>query len=144
MHELALLIAAGIASGTPLLLAGLGLLLNERAGVVNLGAEGLMLIAAVTGFGLAFYTGQTWLALLGGAEAAALFSALLRWMVVYLNTNQYASGLALSLFGAGISAFVGAPWSEKSLRSIKQKGYLFWLICPSWDLLCFNSIRWSI
>ncbi|MFM7659290.1 MAG: ABC transporter permease [Betaproteobacteria bacterium] len=116
MHELALMIAAGIASGTPLLLAGLGLLLNERAGVVNLGAEGLMLIAAVAGFGIAFYTGQTWLALLGGALAAAVFSALLAWMVVYLNTNQYASGLALSLFGAGISAFVGAALVGKKLE----------------------------
>ena len=122
MHELALLIAAGIASGTPLLLAGLGLLLNERAGVVNLGAEGLMLIAAVTGFGLAFYTGQTWLALLGGAAAAALFSALLGWMVVYLNTNQYASGLALSLFGAGISAFVGAALVGKKLEINQNQG----------------------
>jgi len=125
MHELALLIAAGIASGTPLLLAGLGLLLNERAGVVNLGAEGLMLIAAVTGFGLAFYTGQTWLALLGGATAAALFSALLGWMVVYLNTNQYASGLALSLLGAGISAFVGAALVGKKLEINQTEGLSF-------------------
>ena len=58
MNEVALLLAATIASGTPLVLAGLGLLLNERAGVLNLGAEGMMLVAAIAGFATAYATGS--------------------------------------------------------------------------------------
>ena len=58
MDQIALLIAATLASGTPLALAGLGLLINEKAGVLNLGAEGIMLVAAIAGFAAAFNTGS--------------------------------------------------------------------------------------
>jgi general nucleoside transport system permease protein len=115
MNELALLLASTIASGTPLALAALGLIVNERAGVINLGAEGLMLIAAVSGFACAVGTGSTLLGLLAGALAAAALSAVLGAMVIWLNTNQYASGLAVSLFGAGFSAFVGVGYTQESL-----------------------------
>jgi simple sugar transport system permease protein len=115
MNELALLLAAAIASGTPLALAGLGLLLNERAGVLNLGAEGLMLMAAVTGFAVAFSTGSDALAFAAGAAAGAVAAAVFGWLVIWLNTNQYATGLALSLFGAGFSAFVGVGLVGKKL-----------------------------
>ena len=71
MNELALLVAATLAAGTPLALAGLGLLLNERAGVVNLGAEGMMAIAAVTGFAVAFHSGNDWVGFAAGAAAGA-------------------------------------------------------------------------
>jgi len=126
MNELALLVAAGMASGTPLLLAGLGLLINERAGVVNLGAEGLMLIAAVAGFAVGFVSANPVLALLAGALAAAGFAAVLGVLVIYLNTNPYASGLALSLFGTGFSAFVGAGLVGKKLDIGSSPG-LPWL-----------------
>ena len=115
MNELALLLAAAIASGTPVALAGLGLLLNERAGVLNLGAEGVMLMAAVTGFAVAFNTGSDTLAFAAGAGAGAVAAAVFGWLVIWLNTNQYATGLALSLFGAGLSAFVGAGLVGKKL-----------------------------
>jgi simple sugar transport system permease protein len=115
MNELALLLAATLAAGTPLAIAGLGLLINERAGVLNLGAEGMMLIAAVAGFAVAFHTGSDWLAFGAGAAAGALAAALFGWLVIWLNTNQYATGLALSLFGAGFSAFVGIPYVGKKL-----------------------------
>lgn len=122
MNEIALLLAAAIASGTPVALAGLGLLLNERAGVLNLGAEGLMLIAAVTGFAVAFNTGSDVLAFAAGAAAGAVAAAVFGWLVIWLNTNQYATGLALSLFGAGFSAFVGVGLVGKKLadRSISE------------------------
>jgi ABC-type uncharacterized transport system permease subunit len=115
MTELALLLAATLSAGTPLAIAGLGLVINERAGVLNLGSEGMMLIAAVAGFAVSFHTGNDWLAFAAGAVAGALAAALFGWLVIWLNTNQYATGLALSLFGAGFSAFVGIAYVGKKL-----------------------------
>jgi len=115
MTELLLLLGSSIDSGTPLLLAALGLILNERSGVINLGAEGLMLIAAITGFATALATGNDAVGLLAGALAAALFAALFGFLVIWLNANQYATGLALSLFGSGLSAFAGANYTQDSL-----------------------------
>jgi len=115
MNEIALLVAATIASGTPLALAGLGLLLNEKAGVLNLGAEGMMLVAAIAGFATAFTTGSDALAFAAGAGAGALMALAFGVLVIWLNTNQYATGLALSLFGAGFSAFVGLGFVGKKL-----------------------------
>ncbi len=115
MNELALLLAATLSAGTPLAIAGLGLLVNERAGVLNLGAEGMMLIAAVAGFAVAFHTGSDWLAFAAGAGAGAFAAALFGVLTIWLGTNQYATGLALSLFGGGFSAFVGIGYVGKKL-----------------------------
>jgi len=115
MNEFALLIAAALLAGTPLALAGLGLLINERAGVLNLGAEGMMLVAAVAGFAVAFTTGSDALAFLAGALAGGVLAAVFGWLVIWLNTNQYATGLALSLFGYGFSAFVGVAYVGQKL-----------------------------
>jgi simple sugar transport system permease protein len=115
MNEMALLIAATLASGTPLALAGLGLLLNEKAGILNLGAEGMMLVAAIAGFAIAFTTGSDVLAFAAGAAAGAAMALIFGLLVIWLNTNQYASGLALSLFGGGFSAFVGVAFVGKKL-----------------------------
>ena len=116
MNELAFLVADTLRAGTPLALAGLGLLLNERAGVLNLGANGIMLIAAVAGFGTALATGSEWTALVAGAGAGALVAVIFGWLVIWLNTNQYATGLAVSLFGSGFSAFVGIDLVGKKLE----------------------------
>ncbi len=115
MNEIALLIAAALVAGTPLALAGLGLLINERAGVLNLGAEGMMLVAAVTGFAVALNTGSDTLAFAAGALAGAVLAAGFGLLVIWLNTNQYATGLALSLFGYGFSAFVGVAYVGQKL-----------------------------
>jgi general nucleoside transport system permease protein len=115
MNEFALLIAATLNAGTPLAVAGLGLLINERAGVLNLGAEGMMLMAAVAGFAIAFHTQSDLLAMAGGAAMGAAFAALFGFLVIWLNTNQYATGLALSLLGTGLSAFVGTSYVGKKL-----------------------------
>ena len=115
MNEIALLIAASLSAGTPLALAGLGLLINEKVGVVNLGAEGMMLIAAVVGFATAFHTGSQSLAFLAGAMAGAFTAGLFGVLAIWLNTNQYATGLAVSRFGAGFSAFFGVSYVGKTL-----------------------------
>jgi len=115
MDAFALLLAATFNAGTVLALAGLGLLINERAGIVNLGAEGMMLVAAVAGFATAVATGNDWLAFGAGALAGAVLAAAFGGLVIWLNTNQYASGLALSLFGAGFSAFVGIGFVQAKI-----------------------------
>jgi len=122
MNELALLVAATLAAGTPLAIAGIGLLVNERAGVLNLGAEGLMLVAAVAGFATGLSTGSELAALGAGALAGALVAALYGWLVIWLNTNQYATGLAVSLFGSGFSAFVGLEYVGKKLEESQVGG----------------------
>ena len=126
MDSLALLLAATLNSGTVLAFAALGLLINERAGIVNLGAEGMMLVAAVAGYAAAFHTGSDWLGFAGGAAAGALLAAAFGVLVIWLNTNQYATGLALSLFGAGFSAFVGIRYTQAKLgeRSSFELPYL--------------------
>jgi ABC-type uncharacterized transport system permease subunit len=126
MELFALFIAATLNAGTVLAIAGLGLLINERAGIVNLGAEGLMLVAAVAGFATAVHTGSEWLAFGAGAAAGAALAAAFGLLVIWLNTNQYASGLALSLFGIGFSAFVGIRYTQEKLVP-PQHAPLSWL-----------------
>ena len=120
MEAFALLIAATLNAGTVLAIAGLGLLINEKAGIVNLGAEGMMLVAAVAGFATAVHTGNDWIAFAAGAGAGALLAAAFGVLVIWLNTNQYASGLALSLFGSGFSAFVGIRYTQEKLGERPQ------------------------
>lgn len=115
MESLALLLAATLNAGTVLAIAGLGLLINERSGIVNLGAEGIMLVAAIAGFATAVHSGSDLLAFAGGAASGALLAAAFGVLVIWLNTNQYATGLALALFGVGFSAFVGLPYTQATL-----------------------------
>jgi simple sugar transport system permease protein len=115
MESYALLIAATLNAGTVLALAALGLLINEKAGVVNLGAEGMMLCAAIAGFACVVHTGNDWLGFLAGMGAGALLAAVFGVLVIWLGTNQYATGLALSLFGVGFSAFVGIGYVQEKL-----------------------------
>ena len=115
MEAFSLLLAATLNAGTVLAFAALGLLINERAGIVNLGAEGMMLVAAVAGYATAVHTGSDWIAFAAGAGAGALLAAAFGVLVIWLNTNQYATGLALSLFGAGFSAFVGIRYTQEKL-----------------------------
>jgi general nucleoside transport system permease protein len=114
-ESLALLIAATLNAGTVVALASLGLLINERAGVLNLGAEGLMLVAALAGYAACVHSGSDWIGFGAGALAGAVLATIFGWLVIWLNTNQYATGLALSLFGAGLSAFAGIAYTQQRL-----------------------------
>jgi ABC-type uncharacterized transport system permease subunit len=115
MTEAVALIAATLLAGTPLLLAALGVVVCEKSGVVNLGIEGIMLVAAVAGFGAAHATGVPEAGFVAGAVAGALLALLFAALAIGLLTNQYATGLALALFGAGLSAFLGQPLQGESL-----------------------------
>ena len=109
------ILAATIAAGTPLVFAALGELVTEKAGVLNLGVEGMMLIGAIAGFATAVTTGNLWLGTVAGMAAGAAMSAIFAVLTLNLMANQVASGLALTLFGLGLSAFVGKPFEGVSL-----------------------------
>jgi simple sugar transport system permease protein len=104
-----------LSAGTVLAIAALGLLINEKAGIVNLGAEGMMLCAAIAGFATVVHTGSTWLGFAAGMAAGAFLAGVFGALVIWLNTNQYATGLALSLFGSGFSAFAGINYVQEKL-----------------------------
>ena len=112
MDSYALLLAATLNAGTVLALASLGLLINEKVGIVNLGAEGIMLCAAIAGFACVVHTGNDWLGFAAGIGAGAMLAGIFGVLVIWLNTNQYATGLALTLFGTGFSAFVGTAYVQ--------------------------------
>ena len=120
MESYALLIAATLNAGTVLALASLGLLINEKAGIVNLGAEGMMLCAAIAGFAAVVHTGSDLLGFAAGIGAGALLALIFGALVIWLNTNQYATGLAVSLFGAGFSAFVGVGYVQQQMPERQQ------------------------
>jgi simple sugar transport system permease protein len=115
MESYALLLAATLNPGTVLAIASLGLLINERVGIVNLGAEGMMLCAAIAGFATVVTTGSDIMGFVAGMGVGALLAAIFGVLVIWLNTNQYATGLALTLFGTGFSAFVGTNFVQAKI-----------------------------
>ncbi|WP_263263160.1 ABC transporter permease [Pseudomonas sp. RIT-PI-S] len=106
---------AMVRTGTPLLLVALGELICEKSGVLNLGQEGMMLFGAVVGFIAAYSTGNLWLGVLLAMVAGLLLSSLFALVALAFNANQVATGLALTIFGVGLSTFVGASWVGKPL-----------------------------
>ncbi|BCG27155.1 ABC transporter permease [Pseudomonas tohonis] len=110
---------AMVRCGTPLLLVALGELVCEKSGVLNLGQEGMMLFGAVVGFIAAIGTGNLWLGVLLAMAAGMLLSALFALVALGCNANQVATGLALTIFGIGLSSFVGAAWVGKPLQGFE-------------------------
>jgi general nucleoside transport system permease protein len=100
-------LASTAGAATPLVVASMGELVTERSGVLNLGLEGMMLVGAVTGFGVTLATGSMALGLLAAMAAGMLMALIFGFLVLTLQTNQVATGLALTLFGIGVSAFLG-------------------------------------
>jgi len=96
-----------IRSGTPLLLGTLGEIYAERSGVLNLGVEGMMVMGAVTGFGVTLATGNVWLGILAGALVGGLSALIHAFLSITLRANQVVSGLALTMFGLGMSGLIG-------------------------------------
>ena len=102
-----LLAASVLVAATPILLAAIGELVVEKAGVLNLGVEGMMIVGAVTGFIAAVETGSPAIGFLAGAAGAVLLSLVFGVLTQFLMSNQVATGLALTLFGLGLSALIG-------------------------------------
>ena len=105
-----LLLASLIVASTPILLAALGELVVERAGVLNLGVEGMMITGAITGFVAAVATGSPLLGFVGAALGGAALSALFAVLVLWFRSNQVATGLALTLFGIGLASMMGQSY----------------------------------
>jgi len=110
---------AMVRCGTPLLLVALGELVCEKSGVLNLGQEGMMLFGAVIGFIVAFSSGSLWLGVVLACLAGMLLASLFALVALGCNANQVATGLALSIFGVGLSAFVGSTWVGKPLAGFE-------------------------
>jgi simple sugar transport system permease protein len=119
MNEVAQIVVLTLAAGTPLGFAALGELVVEKSGVLNLGVEGMMLVGAVASFIVAARTHSPWLGVSAGALAAAALSLVFAVLALSLRANQVATGLALSLFGVGLSAFVGRPYMSVVIEGMK-------------------------
>jgi simple sugar transport system permease protein len=119
MEQVAGLLVLTLAAGTPLVFAALGELVTEKAGVLNLGVEGMMLVGAVAAFAVAATTKNPWLGVLAGMAAGAMVSQIFAVITLSLMANQVATGLALSLFGVGLSAFIGLDYVSVVIDGIK-------------------------
>lgn len=108
--DIPVLVAMLMVASTPILLAAIGELVAEKAGVLNLGVEGMMIIGAICGFAVAVQTGNPYLGMIGAAVGGALLSVIFAWLTLYLLSNQVATGLALTMFGLGLSALLGQSY----------------------------------
>jgi general nucleoside transport system permease protein len=157
MDQLAQLFVLTLAAGTPLVFAALGELVTEKSGVLNLGVEGMMLVGAVTSFIVAAATRSPWLGVAAGMGAGAALSLVFGMLTLSLMANQVASGLALSLFGVGLSAFLGLdyvsiviepinPLDVPGLSTLPVVGKLVFGHNPLvyLSLLLFAAIQWFL
>jgi ABC-type uncharacterized transport system permease subunit len=109
------LLSSAVVAAIPLMLAGLGELITEKSGVLNLGVEGMMLMGAVSGFAVTTVTGSPWLGLGAGIVAGLLLAALFGFLTLTMLANQVATGLSLTIFGIGLSAYLGKPYTSASI-----------------------------
>jgi len=111
-------LTGSIQSSTSVLYAALGEVIVERAGVINLGVEGSMLMGAVSGFMVTQQTGSAGLGIIVAALIAGLFNLILAYLVVTRKANQLASGLALMFCGLGLSALIGKPYVGQMINGL--------------------------
>src|SRR5262245_35210348 len=114
------LLSGAVLSGTPLLYATIAEVIGERAGIVNLGLEGVMLMGAVVGFVATVHLGSAAAGVLAGALAGALFNLIFAYLVVTRRANQLATGLALMFCGVGLSALVGSPYIGSQIAGLPE------------------------
>ena len=111
-------LSSAIFSGTSLLFTTLGEVIDERAGIVNLGLEGVLLVSASSGFAITSITGYPLLGILAAMLAGGLMNLILGYLVITRRANQLASGLALMFFGFGLSALIGKPYVGVKITSL--------------------------
>ncbi|WP_404378757.1 ABC transporter permease [Caenispirillum salinarum] len=136
-----------LGAATPLIFAAIGELVTEKSGVLNLGVEGMMLMGAVSAFAVSISTGSTTLGLLAAMGAGVLMALLFGLLTLTLLANQVACGLALTIFGIGLSSFVGKDYVGKPLDALPSVD-LGWLsdipvlgpVLFSQDLMVYAAI----
>jgi simple sugar transport system permease protein len=159
------LLGAMMRMATPIIFATLGEILSERAGVLNLGIEGIMLMGAMTGFLVSFSTGSVWLGVLAAAGVGMLLALLMAFLAVYLGLSQHVSGLGITLFATGLAMFIyrlyfGSPTVPPIVEPFKQVSlpllskipvigpglftqysltYLAWILIPLMSILLYKT-----
>lgn len=157
LDTLVAILVATLQAGTPLFFAALGELVVEKSGVLNLGIEGMMLVGSVTGFITAVSTGSVVLGICAAMLAGMVMAGLFGLLTLTLLANQVATGLALSIFGIGLSAFIGqdyvgeplaglAPLSIPGLSDLPVLGPLLFAHDPLIyaSLLLFGAVSWFL
>ncbi|MCF6248742.1 MAG: ABC transporter permease [Desulfobacula sp.] len=141
------ILVAAIAAGTPFVYAALGELITEKSGVLNLGVEGMMLVGAISGFIGMAKSGSLLVAVLCGMTAGALMALIFAVLTLTLMANQVASGLALTIFGVGLSAFLGLKYTSIALPGVPELHIPFLSDIPvvgrllfSHDILIYSSL----
>ena len=132
------LASAALAFAVPLLLAGIGECLVERAGVINIGVEGLMLVAALASVLLSYVTGSPWAGLVGGVAASVTLGALFGVITVYRNANQVVVGTAINILALGLTGvFFGAVTRALAAQGTSR---LVGVKLPDWPLPLLTSL----
>jgi simple sugar transport system permease protein len=119
MEILLPILAAAVRSGTPILYATLGEIITEKAGIMNLGLEGIMLMGALGGFWINHMGYSPWLGILFAFGVGALMGLVHAFLCVSLRTNQVVSGLALTMFGTGASSLLGRAFIGETIPGIR-------------------------
>jgi simple sugar transport system permease protein len=159
------LIGAMMRMATPIIFATLGEILSERAGVLNLGIEGIMLMGAMTGFLVTHSTGSIWLGVMAAAAVGMLLALLMAFLAVYLGLSQHVSGLGITLFATGLAMFIyrlyfGSPTVPPIVEPFKQVSlpllskipvigpglftqysltYIAWILIPLMSVLLYKT-----
>jgi simple sugar transport system permease protein len=118
MELIANILYMTVRTGTPLLLVALGELVCEKSGVLNLGQEGMMLVGAVAGFIACTHFDSLTVGFTMAIVAGVMSSLIFGFAALTLNANQVATGLALTIFGTGLSAFLGAEYEGKTVQAL--------------------------
>jgi ABC-type uncharacterized transport system permease subunit len=158
INQASSLSSSAVVAAIPLMFAGAGELVAEKSGVLNLGVEGMMLMGAVTGYAVTAITGNPWLGILDAIIAGVLMSLIFAFLTITMLANQVATGLSLTIFGIGFSAYIGKPYTSAAVRatidvlpipglsSIPVIGPAFFMLTPLGYLafIMFGVIGWFL
>jgi ABC-type uncharacterized transport system permease subunit len=158
INQASSLASSAVVAAIPLMFAGAGELVAEKSGVLNLGVEGMMLMGAVTGYAVTAITGNPWLGIVASIVAGVLMSLIFAFLTITMLANQVATGLSLTIFGIGLSAYVGKPYTSAAVRasidvlpipglaSIPVIGPAFFMLTPLGYLafIMFGVIGWFL
>jgi len=139
LYEITSFVLSIISASTPLLLAASGELVTERSGVLNLGVEGMMLVGAIAGFATAHATGNAYLGVVAAMVAGAVLSMIFAVLTLTLLANQIATGLALTIFGHGFAALLGAGYVGISAPTLPKLSVPFLSEIPFFGPVLFQQ-----